>query len=313
MIGGESYSGRAAAGWSLRSSILMNGANGIVPVCAEWTSAKCTRWKVAMIQPPDTASPGPIEGVAGLPTTGSAPRLSFGWIVAGVLACTLSLIIGIVSVVGGSPPNASGAGQLAAGSVSTDASREPNDPANFGYATVPNLIGLTGDQASAALSAADFRGIDFTVNYAAMSSTVEWQSPAPGTWWSKTSSVKLTLDPTTAAPAQPQPTQAYTSAPAAPATPYVEPSSTYTYKVTGRNRAMITYTSTGGNTSQVSSGKLPWSKSVDSPGYSGVDFAYVSAQNSGSGTISCQIVGPSGNVVSENSSEGPYAIVTCQK
>ncbi|WP_165922606.1 PASTA domain-containing protein [Pseudonocardia endophytica] len=178
---------------------------------------------------------------------------------------------------------------------------------------MPALIGLTGDQASAALRAADFRAVDFTVNYAAMNSTVEWQSPAPGTLWSKTSSVRLTLDPTTATPALPQPNPVYTAAPAAPTTPYVEPSSTYTYKVTGRNRAMITYSASGGNTSQVSSARLPWSKAVDSPGISGMDFAYVSAQNSGSGTIFCQIIGPSGNVISENSSEGPYAIVTCQK
>ncbi|MBN9795644.1 hypothetical protein DMP17_44825 [Pseudonocardia sp. TMWB2A] len=75
---------------------------------------------------------------------------------------------------------------------------------------------------------------------------------------------------------------------------------------------MITYSSTGGNTSQVSSAELPWSKSVESPGYSGMSFAYISAQNSGGGTISCQIIGPSGNVISENSSEGAYAIVTCQ-
>lgn len=57
-------------------------------------------------------------------------------------------------------------------------------------------------------------------------------------------------------------------------------STTYPYKVTGKNRGSITYSSTGGNTSQVTSAKLPCSKSVDSPGYSGMTFAYVSAQNS---------------------------------
>lgn len=89
-------------------------------------------------------------------------------------------------------------------------------------------------------------------------------------------------------------------------------SDTYTYKVTGKNRGSITYSSTGGNTSQVTSARLPWSKSVDSPGYGGMTFAYVSAQNSGGGTISCQIIGPGGGVISENTSEGSYAIVTCQ-
>lgn len=86
----------------------------------------------------------------------------------------------------------------------------------------------------------------------------------------------------------------------------------FTYKVTGKNPALITYATSGGNISQETSAKLPWSKTVQSPGYPGMTFAHVSAQNSGGGTISCQIIGPSGNVVADNSSEGDYAIVTCQ-
>lgn len=88
-------------------------------------------------------------------------------------------------------------------------------------------------------------------------------------------------------------------------------SDTYTYRVTGPNRAMITWSGKGGNISQETAARLPWNKKVDSPGYPGMAFASVSAQNSGSGTISCQILGPGGSVVAENSSEGAYAIVTC--
>lgn len=175
--------------------------------------------------------------------------------------------------------------------------------APFGYATVPNFIGMTGDQASAAATAADLRGLDFARNYAAMSSRVVSQYPAPGTNWNKIEAVQLTLDPSTAATT--------TYAPP-PTTTYTPPSTEWTYKVTGRNAASITYSSEDGGTSQVTEADLPWSKKIDSPSFAGMSFAYVSAQNSGGGTISCQIIDPSGAVVAENSSEGAYAIVTCQ-
>lgn len=262
-----------------------------------------------MIQPPDSTSPGPIED-APSPAGSRGPRL--GLLGVGAVMCVVGLIAGLVLGAGESGSSAAGSDQTAVAATSTTTSQEPNDPASFGYATVPDLTGMTGDEASAALDTADFRDISFTTNYASMDSFVEWQSPAAGTWWSKTSSVRVTLDPTSARSTASSATMASTPAPTAPTTSYVEPSSTYTYKITGKNSAMITYSSTGGNTSQVSSAELPWSKSVESPGYSGMSFAYVSAQNSGGGTISCQIIGPSGNVISENSSEGAYAIVTCQ-
>ncbi|NMH93509.1 PASTA domain-containing protein [Pseudonocardia bannensis] len=174
---------------------------------------------------------------------------------------------------------------------------------------MPDLTGLTGEQASQALRRADFHYIDYSQNRnATMSSRVVSQNPAPGTRWNKLDKVSVALAPSTAA------STARTTVAAAPTTTQApEPvSDTWTYKVTGPHKAMITYAAKGGNTSQVSSAKLPWSKSVESPGYASMSFAYVSAQNSGGGTISCQIIAPSGNVVSENSSEGEYAIVTCQ-
>jgi beta-lactam-binding protein with PASTA domain len=177
----------------------------------------------------------------------------------------------------------------------------------FGYSTVPNLIGMTGYQVSDALDVADFRSTEFERNYADMSSKAVSQSPAAGTRWSKTSTVHVTLDPATAQPGATRPTQA-----AAPTTTYVAPSTTYSYVVEGKNRAIITYANKGGNTSQETSAKLPWRVEVDSPSFGGMTFAYVSAQNSGSGTITCRIIGPGGSVISENSSNGAYAIVTCQ-
>ncbi|GLZ55794.1 hypothetical protein Acsp07_54110 [Actinomycetospora sp. NBRC 106378] len=85
----------------------------------------------------------------------------------------------------------------------------------------------------------------------------------------------------------------------------------YVYKVFGASRGSITYSSAGGGSSQATNAKLPWTKTVESPGYGGMTFAYVSAQNGGGGTIRCQIIGPSGQVIAENSAEGEYAIVTC--
>jgi hypothetical protein len=178
--------------------------------------------------------------------------------------------------------------------------------ASSGYSTVPNFVGLTGDEASAAASRADLRNVAFARNYAPMTSRVISQYPAAGTLWSKVEAVQITLDTSTA-------TTTYTPPPTTTTTTYTPPPTEWTYRVTGRNAASITYSSEDGGTSQVTEADLPWTKKVDRPSFAGMFFAYVSAQNSGGGTISCQIIDPSGTVVAENSSEGAYAIVTCQE
>ncbi|MCD2198258.1 MmpS family protein [Actinomycetospora endophytica] len=87
--------------------------------------------------------------------------------------------------------------------------------------------------------------------------------------------------------------------------------STYTYKITGPSRAMITYTKANLQIAQESSAKVPWTKTVDKSGGS-FSVASLTAQNSGSGTISCSITDDeTGAVIASNSSEGPYAVVTC--
>lgn len=97
-----------------------------------------------------------------------------------------------------------------------------------------------------------------------------------------------------------------------PPPPVPAPAGTWTYRVTGPATALITYQASGGNVSQVNGAQLPWSTTVEDPGVAGMAFAHVSAQNAGGGTISCQIIGPAGTVVAENSSQGDFAIVTCQ-
>lgn len=178
---------------------------------------------------------------------------------------------------------------------------------------VPDLTGMTGSAAAAALRAARFGDVRFAANGAAMSSPVVGQHPAPGSSWDTTEPVFVALAPVTVAVAPPAtaPAPVATAPPTTPPPPAPAPAG-WTYRVSGAERASITWSAEGGNTSQDSEADLPWSTSVQDPGFSGMTFAYVSAQNLGSGTISCAIVAPSGAVVSENSSEGPYAIVTCQ-
>lgn len=85
--------------------------------------------------------------------------------------------------------------------------------------------------------------------------------------------------------------------------------STYTYKITGRGQASLTYTGQGGNIAQ-STGHLPWSKTVNRDVFS---YGSVTASVMGSsGPLSCSITDETGRVVAENSSEGgSYASVTC--
>lgn len=97
----------------------------------------------------------------------------------------------------------------------------------------------------------------------------------------------LTLDAATAATAPP--TVAAAPPPVAPPPSAAAPAPAprvWTYRVTGPNRASITCGAEGGNTSQGSDAELPSSTTVEDPGFSGLTFASVSAQNSGSGTIS---------------------------
>lgn len=95
--------------------------------------------------------------------------------------------------------------------------------------------------------------------------------------------------------------------PAAPAVPQMD---TVVYTVTGHHSSDITYTNSTGDISQVTdTTHLPWTyKFTSVPDAEG--FMDVSAQNSGSGTISCTI-SINGQVVKKNSSTGAYAIVDC--
>lgn len=85
---------------------------------------------------------------------------------------------------------------------------------------------------------------------------------------------------------------------------------TVVYEITGSGRASnVTYNSDGGGSIAQEAGvKLPWRKeiSVDR----GFAITTVSAQNAGSGQITCRIL-VDGEVVKENTSSGQYSIVTC--
>lgn len=200
-----------------------------------------------------------------------------------------------------------------AGGAPADATPPPTTTAAVvAYSTVPDLVGRTGSAANSALRSSRFGDVRIASNSTDMTSTVIAQHPAPGTRWDLAEPVYLTLGgpAATTAPLPPPTTAPPTTLP--PTTPPPPPSNTWTYRVNGPNRATITYTAEGGNISQVSDAELPWSTTVENPGYPGFRFTSVSAQNSGSGTISCEIVAPTGVVVSENSSEGPYAVVTCE-
>lgn len=83
---------------------------------------------------------------------------------------------------------------------------------------------------------------------------------------------------------------------------------TVTYVVTGPDKASMTYTDGGTNTAQENNAKLPWKKTV--PIGDTVITYQVSAQNAGTGNITCKIL-LDGKVVKTNTSKGEYAIVTC--
>lgn len=84
----------------------------------------------------------------------------------------------------------------------------------------------------------------------------------------------------------------------------------YSVSTTGSGINMVTYLKPGFNISQETEVKgKKWSKTIVSDGDRiGINM---NAQNSGGGTITCRIARGDGTVISENSSSGQYAMVTC--
>ncbi|MCR6488135.1 MmpS family transport accessory protein [Amycolatopsis sp. OK19-0408] len=85
---------------------------------------------------------------------------------------------------------------------------------------------------------------------------------------------------------------------------------TYSVTTTGSGISMITYLKPDFDMSQETGvrGKK-WSKTIDGEGDTlGINM---NAQNAGGGTISCRISRGDGSVIAENSSSGPYAVVSC--
>lgn len=78
-------------------------------------------------------------------------------------------------------------------------------------------------------------------------------------------------------------------------------------EVTGPAKADITYL-LNSDTSQDSDAALPWKKTLSTS--EALTIVNLSAQNSGSGTITCKIT-MNGKVVKTNKSKGQYAVVTC--
>lgn len=85
---------------------------------------------------------------------------------------------------------------------------------------------------------------------------------------------------------------------------------TVVYEVLGAKSANnITYSADGGGgISQENGAQLPWKKEVKIE--RGFAITQVTAQNAGSGTITCRIT-VDGEVVKELSSQGQYAVVSC--
>jgi len=81
---------------------------------------------------------------------------------------------------------------------------------------------------------------------------------------------------------------------------------TVVYTVTGPSSALITYSTPSGQ-EQDNGADLPWKKKFKAKGG---EFLSVSAQNSGSGTITCEIT-VDGKVVKRARSKGSYAVVSC--
>jgi hypothetical protein len=101
----------------------------------------------------------------------------------------------------------------------------------------------------------------------------------------------------------------------APAESVAAESNVYTYEVVaeGKGTAMVTYSTEGMNIAQESSAKLPWRKDVEiEPMFGSYVPTQLSAQgSSGVKSITCRIL-HGGQVVTENTSTGQFAVVTCQ-
>lgn len=116
------------------------------------------------------------------------------------------LIVGSVVAVATSGPSDNPASTPLAASSSPRPTPAPDDRP----VTVPALVGLSGNAASAALGVAGVLDVRFTVNYAPMSNPVMSQSPMPGTRQRAGDPVFVTLQPASpttqpaAAPAPPE-------------------------------------------------------------------------------------------------------------
>lgn len=83
---------------------------------------------------------------------------------------------------------------------------------------------------------------------------------------------------------------------------------TYVIESDSGSTGLITYTGTDLNTSQLSEVQTPWTKEVPVDGLFG---GSISAQNTADGgNITCKIL-KDGVVEKENTSSGPYVIVSC--
>ncbi|MFG1925106.1 MmpS family transport accessory protein [Cryptosporangium sp. NPDC048952] len=81
-----------------------------------------------------------------------------------------------------------------------------------------------------------------------------------------------------------------------------------TYKVTGGGSAMISYMDGNFQISQVTE-PLPWSTTVDGPSVVGQNMN-AQRKSGDNGTITCQIF-RGDEMLTENTSSGPYAVVSC--
>lgn len=118
------------------------------------------------------------------------------------------------------------------------------------------------------------------------------------------------IDSVIASVAVPGPTVTATVTVAAPAATVGPAAGGVTYKITatGSSEAgVITYTEDD-SIEQQTDAHLPWTKTVADTN----TLDQVSAQNSGSGTITCEIIGPDGTSADKHTASGAYAIASCQ-
>lgn len=113
------------------------------------------------------------------------------WVILGGVAAA-AIIAGVIGNLSNGPTTPTGA------PITATAVRAVTPPTTVSPAdrqiTVPSLVGLTGDEASAALGAAGALDIRFAQNKAPMSSKVIIQNPGPGTRQRAGSAVHLTLE-----------------------------------------------------------------------------------------------------------------------